>query len=280
MDAAFTANRTFTLVFFLAFFLQACAPSSIEKLPDDPANEPAPITREDEGAKEHFDEPPMAETPPMTELPPVTEEPPTVQLPQDPTVPETYEERVLRLYDHLDPERVVPTQALKEAVLYFHENKSKFTNQKVLSILDFNQSSVKKRWHFVYLGTGEVWSLHVSHGKGSDSNHDGYAEKFSNVSGSNATSLGFYRTAETYTGSNGYSLRLDGLSSTNSKARARAIVVHGASYVQDRNVIQGRSWGCPAVSMTHHRKVIDLIKGGSLIYAVGGEPQAQLLGQL
>ena len=116
--------------------------------------------------------------------------------------------------------------------------------------------------------TGSVWNIHVSHGKGSDSNHDGLAEKFSNVSGSNASSLGFYKTAETYQGKHGYSLRLDGLSETNSKARPRAIVVHGADYVKDKEVIQGRSWGCPAVSRMHSKKVIDLIKNGSLILAV------------
>jgi hypothetical protein len=116
--------------------------------------------------------------------------------------------------------------------------------------------------------TGAVWNIHVAHGKGSDSDHDGFAEKFSNVNNSNATSLGFYKTAETYQGSHGYSLRLDGLSSTNSNARSRSIVVHGASYVEDKERIQGRSWGCPAVSMANYTKVINLIKGGSLILAV------------
>ncbi|MCP5916770.1 murein L,D-transpeptidase catalytic domain family protein, partial [Klebsiella pneumoniae] len=75
------------------------------------------------------------------------------------------------------------------------------------------------RFFIVDMNSGSVWPLHVAHGKGSDSNHDGYAEKFSNTSGSNASSLGYYITAETYNGSNGYSLRLDGMSSTNSNAR-------------------------------------------------------------
>jgi hypothetical protein len=47
------------------------------------------------------------------------------------------------------------------------------------------------------------------------------------------SSLGVYKTAETYNGKHGLSLRLDGLSPTNSKARERAVVVHGADYVED-----------------------------------------------
>ena len=59
-----------------------------------------------------------------------------------------------------------------------------------------------------------------------------------------------------------------GLSSTNSNVRARAIVIHGASYVQESSVIQGRSWGCPAVAMENRDTVVKALKGGSLIYAV------------
>ena len=50
--------------------------------------------------------------------------------------------------------------------------------------------------------------------------------------GSRQSSLGLFRTADTYVGQNGYSLRLDGLEpGFNSQARARAIVMHGAKYV-------------------------------------------------
>ncbi len=176
--------------------------------------------------------------------------------------------QILQKYNHLDPRQVIPRNHLAKALIFFEQNKTRFPNQKVISILDFSRRSTEKRWHFVDLKTGAVWSVHVAHGKGSDSNHDGFAEKFSNTSGSNASSLGFYRTAETYSGKWGYSLRLDGLSSTNSNARARAVVIHGSTYVEDRPVIQGRSFGCPAVSMANRTQVINLIKGGSLIYAV------------
>jgi hypothetical protein len=82
------------------------------------------------------------------------------------------------------------------------------------------------------------------------------------------SSLGYYITGSTYVGSHGTSLKLDGMSSTNSNARGRAIVVHGASYVSESSVIQGRSWGCPAVANSLKTKVINMLKNGSLIYAV------------
>jgi hypothetical protein len=161
----------------------------------------------------------------------------------------------------------VPTDLLKKAVLYFDANQSKFPNKNYISVIDFKKSSKLKRFFIIDLKTGKVLAVHTAHGKGSDANHDGLAEKFSNVSGSNASSLGVYKTAETYNGSHGRSLRLDGLSSTNSNARARAIVIHGASYVSESNVIQGRSWGCPALAESLKDKVIDMVKGGSMIYA-------------
>lgn len=230
--------------------LSACGPG-IPVLPDDPNNEPAATTPTDGGNNNSEG---------STDLPSVT--PPVVTTPSGGS-----REEVLKLYDYVDPNHIVPTKHLETAILYYHANKASLKNAAVLSVIDFSQKSTQKRLYIINMSTGSVWNLTVAHGKGSDAEHDGFAEKFSNVSGSNASSLGFYKTAETYQGSNGYSLRLDGLSSTNSNARPRAIVVHGASYVQDSAVIQGRSWGCPAVSMANRDKVINTIKGGSLIYA-------------
>lgn len=174
---------------------------------------------------------------------------------------------ILQKYEHLDPKRLINTKALAEAVLYFEKNQSRFKNKKYISLIDFGKRSTQARFFIVNMSSGEVMAIHTAHGKGSDSNHDGYAEKFSNKSGSNASSLGYYRAAETYYGKHGLSLKLDGLSSTNSNARARAVVIHGASYVRESSVIQGRSWGCPAVANNLRDKVVGLLKGGSLIYA-------------
>lgn len=245
-------------IFLLMFSLTSCGPS-LPALPDDPNSE-STATLPDDNTQAVADP-----SPNVTESQPETEPPP----PSAPTNPPELSEReqILKLYDYVDPSRIVPDKHLEEAVIYYHKNKAKLKNPNYLSVIDFSKSSTQKRFYIINMASGSVWNIHVAHGKGSDSDHDGFAEKFSNVSGSNASSLGFYRTTETYEGSNGYSLRLDGLSSTNSNANPRAIVIHGASYVQDSNVIQGRSWGCPAVSMANRTKLINLIKGGSLIYA-------------
>lgn len=173
----------------------------------------------------------------------------------------------LASYSHLDPQRLIRTSALKTALAFFDKNQKLIKNKNYITLIDFSKSSSQRRMYVVNMKTGSVWTLHTAHGSGSDKNNDGYAERFSNVSGSNASSLGYYLTAETYYGKNGYSLRLDGLSSTNSKARSRAVVVHGASYVQDKTRIQGRSWGCPAVASDYNNTLINIIKSGSLIYA-------------
>lgn len=170
-------------------------------------------------------------------------------------------------YDHLDPGHIVPTAALKMAVEYFIANKSKIPNQNYISVIDFSKHSGKQRFFIVDLKTGAVAAHKTAHGKYSDSDHDGYATKFSNTNGSGMSSVGFYLTAETYYGANGYSLRLDGKSSTNSNARSRAIVIHPANYVSESSLKQGRSLGCPALDPDNSEKIIEKIKRGSLIYA-------------
>lgn len=170
-------------------------------------------------------------------------------------------------FANLDPGKVVPAKLLQAALDFFQANESRFPNKTHISVLDYAPSSREKRFHVIDMASGEVWSLRMSHGKGSDPNHDGLATSFGNGPGSNKSSLGFARTAETYNGKHGRSLRLDGLSAENSNMRARAIVIHGADYVRDQSVIQGRSEGCPAVPMHQKDKLIDRIKGGSLLFA-------------
>ncbi|MGC5271485.1 hypothetical protein ACPXAU_23820, partial [Salmonella enterica] len=45
--------------------------------------------------------------------------------------------------------------------------------QDIVGIADFGLHSAKPRFHFVNLDRGEVQSYHVSHGVGSDREHDG-----------------------------------------------------------------------------------------------------------
>jgi hypothetical protein len=95
--------------------------------------------------------------------------------------------------------------------------------------------------------------------------------------GSHQSSIGLFRTADTYVGQNGYSLRLDGLEpGINSQARARAIVMHGARYVDpaiaNATGRVGRSWGCPALRAAIARQVIDTVRGGGVIFSYYPDP--------
>ncbi len=192
-------------------------------------------------------------------------------LPVTPDVTKLQAATILRGYQHLDPNHLVPTGLLEKAVVYFDQNKSRFANKSFIVVCDFSINSKNKRFFIINLATGAVAAYAVAHGSGSDPDNDGNATKFSNVDGSNASSVGFYRTAETYTGKHGYSLRIDGLSSTNSNVRGRAIVIHGANYVEASYIRSaghaGRSWGCFAVAESLKAEVINKIKGGALIYA-------------
>jgi len=115
--------------------------------------------------------------------------------------------------------------------------------------------------------TGDTKAIRVAHGSGSDPDGDGYATKFSNVPNSKASSLGVYITGALYYGKHGKSMRLHGISPTNSNALSRAVVVHESAYVQEANMRQGRSWGCLAVSATEVRRVLASLNGGAMIYA-------------
>ncbi|HRG98541.1 MAG TPA: murein L,D-transpeptidase catalytic domain family protein [Polyangiaceae bacterium] len=174
---------------------------------------------------------------------------------------------VLARYAHVDRGNVVSGVLLDNALQYYHFNLQRLRNPRYLTIIDFSLHSSKRRLFLIDMQTGRVEPHVVAHGSGSDPENDGVPSGFSNREGSNASSIGYYVTAETYSGKWGNSLRLDGLSSTNSNVRARAVVMHGASYVDDGRSLQGRSWGCPALPMDEKDAVIAKVKGGSLLYA-------------
>ncbi|MBY0414413.1 MAG: murein L,D-transpeptidase catalytic domain family protein [Bdellovibrionales bacterium] len=174
-------------------------------------------------------------------------------------------------YSFIDTEKVIPQNLLEEALKFYEENAAKIKNKRLLGIIDFKAHNSKERFFILDMESGRVESYLTAHGKNSDPDFDGYATKFSNTPDSNMSSLGFYLTAETYYGKNGYSLRLDGLSATNSNARARAIVIHGADYVTPGPKI-GRSYGCPALEMRYHQDLIDRLKDGALLFAGLGSP--------
>jgi outer membrane murein-binding lipoprotein Lpp len=159
-------------------------------------------------------------------------------------------------------------QALFEtAVLYYDTNLSVIPNKDYLTIVDFQKPSGKKRFFIMDMNGGPVGTHMVAHGKNSDPDDTGYATQFSNVEGSFESSLGFYQASETYIGVHGESVRLDGLSTTNSAVRDRVIVIHSATYVSDDNAKQGRSEGCFALSEDDKPGVVAQLKNGSVIYA-------------
>lgn len=176
------------------------------------------------------------------------------------------QDEILARYQHLDPNNWVPSDLLKDAVLYFDANKERFPNQAYITVIDFKPRSDNYRFFLIDMATGEVERYRTTHGIGSDKNNDGFAESFGNVINSGKSSLGFIRTAEVYYGKYKRSLRLDGLSSTNSNVRARAIVYHGWDKVKEAPVIQGLSWGCPTIDWQYKDAILDKIKEGSLFY--------------
>ena len=141
---------------------------------------------------------------------------------------------------------------------------------KTLTVIDYSKPSSEKRLWVYDLTTRQLlYEELVAHGQGSGAN---LATMFSNENETHRTSLGLFRTDDTYIGKNGYSLRLDGLDKGfNDNARERAIVMHGAPYVSGAFVKStgrlGRSWGCPAVSAVVARSMIDQVKGGGLVFA-------------
>jgi len=135
------------------------------------------------------------------------------------------------------------------------------------AVVDFNKPSNEKRLFIFDLKNGAFKAYLVAHGKNSG---ELYATDFSNVNGSNKSSLGIYKTAETYIGKHGNSLRIDGLENTNSNARDRDIVIHKADYaVPNYNATgrAGRSEGCFAVNPTVIAEVIEHLKKGSYLIA-------------
>lgn len=149
-------------------------------------------------------------------------------------------------------------------------------NPGTLTVIDYSRPSTEHRmWVFDLRSRSLLFEELVSHGRGSGTT---MATSFSNDPESNRSSLGLFRTAETYTGKHGYSLRIDGLErGFNDKARARAIVMHAADYVNEKVAraqgYLGRSLGCPAVRPEVAHRVIDAVRGGGLIFAYYPDPQ-------
>jgi hypothetical protein len=172
----------------------------------------------------------------------------------------------------LDPRGEIRPQLLERALAsYQQHHQGQRLTYGVMMVVDYAKPSSQTRLHLLDLRSGAVRSLLVAHGQGSDRDHDGMADFFSDQNGSHASSLGAYRAAERYHGAHGLSLALDGLDPTNRSARARAIVLHSQWYVSPQVVAQrgvlGRSWGCFVVERAVINEVVSALEGGGFIYA-------------
>jgi hypothetical protein len=139
-----------------------------------------------------------------------------------------------------------------------------------LTVIDYSKPSTEPRMWVLDLDRRQLlYEELVAHGQGTG---DNFATKFSNRPDSHQTSIGLFVTDDTYVGRNGYSLKLDGLEpGFNDRARERAIVMHGAPYV-NKSITKslgrlGRSHGCPAVRDAIARELIDTVKGGNLVFS-------------
>ncbi len=153
------------------------------------------------------------------------------------------------------------------------------TSKLVYAIMDYTLPSTTERMFVLDLHGGDLlFHLHATHGSGSqDPNDITMAANLSNIDGSHASSMGLVRAAEPYYGSNGYSLRLDGLEpGFNDADRSRAIVIHGADYATEDFVnaygYLGRSWGCPAVDPDANAALIATLEDGGLLLKYWSDP--------
>ena len=177
------------------------------------------------------------------------------------------------LYAKINLKEKVSFEIFKNAIVGYKKIKEK-KNASILTIIDFTKPSTEQRFFVLDIENKKLlYETYVAHGTKTG---DVFAEKFSNNINSHKSSVGFFLTDETYVGSKGYSLRLEGLEEgINDNARKRAIVIHAADYANPDFIKSsgrlGRSWGCPALPEKLSPEIIDTIKNGSVLFVNGND---------
>ncbi|MCW3848219.1 murein L,D-transpeptidase catalytic domain family protein [Sphingomonas sp. LB-2] len=197
-----------------------------------------------------------------------------VPVPQQPLVPfakpVAFQEPAFSRSPILTPQGVRP-QLFRRAIAALDKHSMRIQAHDRIAIADFSIPSALPRFHIINLGTGACETLLVAHGIGSDPDHTGLLQRFSNDPGSNATCEGAFVTSDYYTGKHGASQRLEGLDESNSNALDRAIVIHGAWYSNPDMIAKwgklGRSQGCFAVGEADLEKVFLTLGAGRMIYS-------------
>jgi hypothetical protein len=186
--------------------------------------------------------------------------------------PSSINNTVQLVYDSLNLEAAgLSRKAFDYAIAGWNKllNQDKLWNDSIIAIADFSQPSSQKRLYVLDIKNFKLlFHTLVAHGRNSGKE---WATFFSNRPASYKSSPGFYITKQTYHGSNGYSLKLDGIESgINDKASRRAIVMHGADYVDESYIASqgyiGRSQGCPAIPLHQAKQIINTIKEGTCFY--------------
>ncbi|WP_345074192.1 murein L,D-transpeptidase catalytic domain family protein [Hymenobacter fastidiosus] len=150
----------------------------------------------------------------------------------------------------------------------------------LVAVADMELPSSTQRLWVVDLKAGRVLQRsYVAHGRGSGKL---MARRFSNRIKSACTALGFYRTADTYSGSHGLSRRLQGLDARqNSNAQDRYIVLHAADYAGPEYLRHhgrlGYSRGCPALPPEQYRAIIGAVGEGACLLLCGSALESRWL---
>lgn len=146
-------------------------------------------------------------------------------------------------------ERYSPERLLAKAITLKDFAEENGYNPTIAFLIDMQVKSGKKRFFVCDLEQLKILgSGLVAHGSGGRSYS--YSKTFSNLPGSNCTSLGIYKVGEKYNGSFGTAFRLYGLNASNSNAYRRFVVIHAMGCIPDQEIngLLCQTEGCPAVS--------------------------------
>lgn len=172
----------------------------------------------------------------------------------------------------LDPEGKIRKPLLAAALVALERHHSRIGDTSHIFVADFSKHSSDARLFMVDVTSGNVTAFRTAHGRGSDPDRTGWAKRFSNAPGSYASSVGAYvTTGQSFGLRHGPHIGLEGLDSTNSLAKDRAIVVHSAEYCETSFLrafgMLGRSEGCFATSSKDLALLLPRMAQGRLLYA-------------
>ena len=139
-----------------------------------------------------------------------------------------------------------------------HKHFKKIKNKNKLVIIDYSLPVFKKRLWVINPKTNKI----LFHSRVGHAGWSGivYATDFSNVPGSNKSSIGSFITLSTHHGKFGYSLNVKGLDrGINNNAYRRRIIFHK---------MNNKPWslGCFTIPQKEAKNLINMIKGGVFVY--------------